>query len=224
MLWQQMRKSFIIKLMQSSRAATGSDQYNFIMDSGKAAPSGKFPLSNTPKKGRIIIIVAGAIILAIIGSIVAAMLSSGGDKTIKDLTLLSQQQQELVRIAEIGVQKARSTDAQNLALTTKYSISSDQKQTLTYLASQKHKVSAKTLGLRKNTQTDATLNSAAQNNRFDEVFTQTIGNLLLNYKAAVSQTYNDATARPNAKKLMNTLYNNINVLSTQTKGAQELNQ
>lgn len=200
-----------------------SDPYGFIMDAGTPAPKSKLPIpmGSTSKNGRILIVIIGAVILAIIAAIVMAFLSSGGDQTIKDVTKLAQEQNELIRIADIGAKKAKGTEAQNLALTTKFTITSDQKQTLEYLSTQRHKVSSSILKATKNTQTDNALTVAAQNNNFDETFIKTIGSMLISYKSDVSKTYNDATARPNAKKLMTTLYNNINTLSTQVKGATE---
>lgn len=192
------------------------------MNTTATTPQSKLSVVNgSSKKSRILIVIIGAVILAIVAAIVSGILSSGGDQTIKDVTKLAQQQNELIRIADIGLKKAKGSEAQNLALTTKYSITSDQKQTLSYLSTQRHKVSSGTLKAGQNAQTDNTLTVAAQNNNFDETFIKTIGAMLISYKSSVTQTYNDATARPNAKKLMTTLYTNINTLSKQVKGAAE---
>src|SRR5690606_30761861 len=102
---------------------------------------------------------------------------------------LAQKQHEVIRIATLGSTKADSEETKRLATLTLVTITSDQKQTIDWLAKQKEKVSAKELALKKNTQTETDLTSAEPNGRFDEVFAQILLNELKDYQSSMQNTY-----------------------------------
>src|SRR6185369_7159247 len=88
--------------------------------------------------------------------------SSGGSTA--QLTDLAQQQTEIARVADIGIQKANSTATKNYAHTVKLSVLSSQQQTLALLAKEHHKINDKLLGIKASSVTDQQLNDAAANN------------------------------------------------------------
>ena len=128
-------------------------------------------------------------ILLIVVLVVFSLLSKGGSGSSAQLTDIAEQQTEIARVADIGVQKATSTATKNLAHTTKLSMISGQQQTVALLKKQGHKVSSKQLAIKQNSTTDQQLNDAAANNNFDATFTKLLTDELNSYRQSLSTTY-----------------------------------
>jgi biopolymer transport protein ExbB/TolQ len=203
--------------MQPDAQQPNSDPYGFIMNEQKSKKR-IIPTANTKRK-RIILVVSGIILVFIIAIVTTTILSGISNQTEKNLKLLAEQQNEIIRISNIGIKNAQDTPTQILARTTSLTFESDQHRVINYLKTQKQKMSTAELALKKNTQTDTQLNQAAQSNQFDKTFNQVITTQLIDYQKAVKQTYDSATGK-NARKLLNDLYSDINVLATQIKNAQ----
>lgn len=105
------------------------------------------------------------------------------------LVVIAKQQNELIRIADIGTEKARVADAQNLAMTTKLSLSSQQQNLLGIVGNNGRKLSNNELNESKDASNDRLLNEAEQNNRFDEVFIELLESELLAYQKNLEQVY-----------------------------------
>jgi hypothetical protein len=192
----------------------GQDPYHFIMNPPEAPKKGKLPLPQTSsKRGRFIVVAVIALLAMIVVSIVLSVFSNLSQEGTNDLIELAQRQQEIIRIADIGITKAKSQETQSLAVTTKLAMGSDQQQILNRLAKNKVKLKAAELNLRKSTQTDALLVQADQKNQFDEAFTKTVQSQLINYQQAIKKTY-DANNSKSARTMLTTMNDNANKLLT----------
>lgn len=138
-------------------------------------------------KKRLIIIVGGAIGLILIFALAFTFLSGNGETTAKQTLKMAQQHTELIRIAEMGAKQSVAQDTKNTATTVKLVLQSSQSQ-ITAIASRGQKVSSAQLSGSKNTKTDTLLETAKQNNRFDEAFLETLYAQLKTYQKSLKST------------------------------------
>ncbi len=189
--------------------AQEKNPYDFIMNPGQK-PKLKLPafLSGNNKKQRIIIVAAGSVFLIIIMMMLFSFIfrNNNGPQTLK----LVQQHTELLRISDLGKRDARGSDAKNLASTIKLTLQSTEDQ-IVAIAKKDQKIGAKEISGGKNTKTEQTLTEAKQNNRFDEVFTETIYVQIRTYLTQIKVVY-DASSSNNDKKTLNDLHTQLSKL------------
>lgn len=161
--------------------SSGQDNpYDFLNTPAKKKRS-LLPTGNS-KKQRLIIALVGAVILFILVVVIVGILSSSNQGAKQDLLSLQQQQTEILRVADIGIKQANQADTKSLAVTAKFTITSQQGQVASIAKKAGVKPSKKELAAGKNSNTDATLTAAAQSNQFDQVFTTVLKTSLLNYR------------------------------------------
>lgn len=170
----------------------------------------KAPTGNSMKQ-RLIIVGGGLVVLVIVGVLALNLLSSGSKNNLTQLTELSQEQDEIIRVAGLAATKARGTVAANLSATTAASINTSQQQVVGLLKKNGRKLSEKQLAAKKNDQTDQALSAATQNARFDEVFTTTLTTQLTTYRANIKKAY-DGTGTKSEKDILNTAYVNATTI------------
>jgi len=147
------------------------------------------------KKGRIITVAIGAALLLVIGLFLVSLFASAGKATSQDVLKAVQQQQELIRISTLGVEKARESDTLNLAVNTKLTMESDKAEMLAVAKDHGFKkIDNKLLGQGRNGQTDQKLTQADQANRFDEVFAAELQAQLAAYQQTLKRIL-DGTAK-----------------------------
>lgn len=187
---------------------TGNNPYDFITNPNEQKPS-KFKLPSGNSKTQRIIIVIGFLVLVIIVFALVSSFLGRGDKAQKEqLTVVVTKQKELIRISEIGVKKARSNEAKNLAITTQLSLTSEQPEL---------KEALKGLGVkeRANSQSkinDDELTKAEQSNNFDAVFLEMLKADLTDY-AKTLQTAYQGTESKNTKTALESQFNNAATLA-----------
>ncbi len=158
--------------------------YDFILNHGQQPSKSILPGGGSMKQRIIVVAIGGGILLLIIIIVFALLLGGGGSSD--QLESIAKTEAELIRISDIGTQKAKGPDARYLAMTTKLSLTSTQKGTLGVLGK---KMSDKELATGRSSQTDATLNQAEQASRFDEVFTDVLKTALADYQKQLQQMY-----------------------------------
>lgn len=187
-------------------------QYDFIMNTGNQPKKSKLGLpSGNSTKQRVLIVAGGAGILLIVGFIVMSLF--GGSPSSKDnLTLLAQQQNEIVRIADAAqtAKTIRNINTLHAATSIGVVLQSDQQQTIALLAK---KPSVKILSLKKSTKTDADLVTASQNNTYDETLLNTLQTQLVQYQQQLKKTY-DASSSKKEKDALSAAYKNTGLLLT----------
>lgn len=198
-------------LMNPNPAPPPVNPYDFLND----APKGKKSLlpSGGSKQQRLIIVIVGLVGLVIAAVIIATVLNSASSTTKADLLKAAQQQQELVRLAALGNQKAKGATAKNLAITTQYTIQSDQAALQAILKKEGVKADTKTLALGKNDKTDQALTAAESANRFDEAFTAALQQELKAYQTTL-KNINDASNKKSTKTVIADAYNHAGQLQT----------
>lgn len=187
----------------------GPNPYEFIL-SGNQAPRRGLSPGGLGKQA--VIFLAIAIVIGLIAIfILFRLVLGGGESSAKNLLDIAQQQAEIIRIADDGEEKARSTQTRALAATTKLSLTTAQSQILELLKKQGQKPGVKELGVKKSTKTDDTLTRALQNNRYDEAFTEVIAELLTIYRKSLAQAY-EQTASKKDKEQINDMYKQAGLL------------
>ena len=190
-------------------------QYDFIMNPGSSSKQPKSLLGRGMNNKKFIAIAGGGVLVLLL---LMSLLFSGGGPSNADLLLkVAQRQNELIRVAGIGVKEARGTKALNLARTVELNLKSDQTPLLEALKAQKVKVNAKQLAVSTSGETTKMLTEAAQNNRFDEAFVTFVQAELLNYQKDLKEAYSTST-KPALKDALKAQYDNASVLiSTETE-------
>lgn len=186
--------------------------YQFIVDADHTKKRPGAGLSAS-KQGRIFIVLGGVAILVILAIIVSMVISSANSAGKNELISAAQKQAELVRISKIGLDRAKSTSAKNLATSVNIALVSDQNTMATTLKSAGVKVSAKDLALGKNAKTDALLTNAEQSNKFDEVFITTIQAQLVSYQKTLKAAH-DNTDSKKLKQSLASQFNTAGLLAT----------
>ncbi len=185
-------------------------QYDFFMNQGAAG--GKAPrMGGGSMTKRIVIAAVGGLTLLILVIIGYQLLLGSKPNNAQQLLEIAQQQNELIRVSDIGVKKAHGTDAKNLAMTTKLSLSTDQQPLINALAKQKIKAKSQ-LNASKNTKTDDMLETADQNNRFDDEFLKYLHTELASYQKKLNEAYKNTTSK-SLKEAMKIQYQNASTLA-----------
>lgn len=185
-----------------------SNPYEF-MNTLPPAGGGAAPVD---KKRRIIIVaIAGSVLLMLI-VIILSLALGGGPSNKEELLSLAKQQNELIRIAEIGAQKSHESQAKNLAVISKLSLTTDQQPLIDALKAQDLKVTAADLSAGKNPKTDEALKVAEQANRFDEVFITTMQSQLTTYQKSLKKAHDNPATGKKLKATLDTQYRNASLI------------
>jgi hypothetical protein len=172
--------------------------YEFIMSSPQQQKSGP-NLSST--KARIAVVVIGIILLIIIGVIANKILTASSSAQTDKLIVVAQTETELIRVASLGLENAQARETLNQAATIKASVQSSQNQTKALLDKRgiKGKSLTTKLSASKNSKTDAQLEEARRNNRYDETFTAIIDQQLNNYLKTLQSAHGGASKKEKAQ-------------------------
>jgi hypothetical protein len=159
--------------------------------------------------------IGGGILLITIIVVMSLLFGGSGSPT---LLKVAQAQTELIRVSQLGSQKATSPSARALAVTTLLSVETAQKETVDKLKEQGQKTNDKLLGETKNSQTDAALTAAAQNNRYDETFRQIMESQLAEYQNLLQTAFNESKGA-SLKQTLSSHYSQAGLLITSAKSS-----
>lgn len=190
-------------------------QYDFIMNNQQ--PKRSFlPGAGSSKRQRILIVAIGAMVLLIVLIMIFSAIFGGNGGSKQRLTDVAKTQTELARVAAIGTDTARSTDARSLAMSVQLSLTSDKAIIISQIKENGDKVNEKELVKGKNTETDEKLTAAEQNGTFDVVFTSTMREMLEDYQAQLKATF-EATSGNATRQTLSNAYENAGVLLENTQ-------
>lgn len=197
-------------------SGNGKPDYDFIFNPDQQQKK-KLPIPGS-KKGRIITVAVIAAVLVMAGSIVAGIISNAGKADTEALVTAARQQQELIRISKLGIEKAKTGEAKNIAVTTLLALESEQDDM---------QAAIKTAGLNPkkvlvgsaDTKTTQALTAAEQNNRFDEEFLKVMTASLTAYQKSVKAAYDGATSTK-LKAALSAQYKSANTLAGITGGTE----
>lgn len=195
-----------------STSTAPHDPYDFIVNPGQPAKKKLLGSGGNSKTGRILIVGVGALGLILLVVIVMGIIRGAGSGVKDDYLSLIQQQNELIRIADIGLDKAEGPDAKNMATTAHLTLTSQQPTTLSFAKKTGVKIDAKTLALGRDAKTDALLTKAEQNNKFDAVFMTTLREKLKKYQQTLKKVY-DQTSTKTTKDTLSKDFTAIGILA-----------
>lgn len=177
-----------------SQMPAGNNPYAFITNPGAPQKKSLIPLpSGASKAGKALLIVVVLILVIVVWMVVSNIMGQSQKKYRAEYIKTIKQQKELIRISELGLKKATSADARNLAITTQLTLTSEQAAI---------QGSAKTMGIKLNSVTLANedtkknndlFTKAEQFNRFDEVFVKALQDDLTEYAKTVQVVYKGTT-------------------------------
>lgn len=191
------------------------DPYAFIMNSGTPPPKNKLPLPRgNSKLQRVALVAIGGVLLLTIGLVGLSIFSGGGSA--EKLLSIAQDQTEIVRIADLGLQERtmRSSVTKNFAANTSLSVSTSLQQVSGLIPGKKP--NDKTLSLKKSTKVDSQLTAAAANNQYDQTFTEILTQKLQAYQSELKVQYNDTTNNKE-KAVLKKAYDGTVILLGQNK-------
>lgn len=175
-------------------------------------------------KQKIILVVGGLSIITLFLVVIASLFGGPGTK---DYYLRAvQQHAEMIRITELGSASARDNEAQNLAITTRQTLQSQQTDLHNLaIAAGINKIEPKILEPGKDITTDEKLTTADQLNRFDEEFIAIIKEQLAAYQETLSIIY-DNTRSEATKETLSSMYDESalligNIPQSTTGGSEE---
>jgi hypothetical protein len=182
-------------------------------------------ITNPPKPGRRgllggasgaqrLLIIVGVVAVSLI-IVLAVMRSLTNKETVTESFFsIAQQQNELVRVADIGDQKASNDKTKGLALNAKLSLKTDQADLLNYFKQNGVKVDNKRLGLTKNSVTDKRLESADTTGTFDATFREVMKEQLTTYQNSLKDTFSSTNNGEN-RLVLDRYYKHSQLLLTQ---------
>jgi hypothetical protein len=200
--------------------APQQNPYDFFLNPQQPArpPRFRLPIGNGSTLQQKALVGGGlAVILILLLVIVSAILGGGNKKQSAQLLTIAQQQTELIRVADLAKDQTavRDSDTQVLSVNTGLSLSSAQNQLLPLIKTVKSPTDKK-LSLRLNEQTDSKLTTAAQDNRYDEIFTSIINEQLVAYQASLKTAYNSSHSTKE-KNILNSAYQGADLLLKEAK-------
>lgn len=190
--------------------AGGDGQFDFILNGNQKPKKTLIPQANSRKK-RILFAAVGGGILLLLAIILIAILSSSGKAATKTLTALAQTQTEIIRVSTDGSQHARGLPAQSYSATVQAAITTNEQQTVQYLATKKVKLKDKDLAKGQNAKTDAALKSADQAGRYDEELVSILEKSVAAYRNDISKAYK-ASSSKGEKQLLQKLFDQTTIL------------
>ena len=154
--------------------------YDFIMNPAQMPKRSRNPLSGNKFLTRIALGLGSAFVVLIILVVLVALLATNKTNT-ADLVSLAQSQQEIIRIATLGTTDSNIQATRNLAVTTEYSVKSQQQIILARLNKLGKKVSSKDLTLKQDATVDQKFAAAKANSTYDQTYTQVVQDKLSAY-------------------------------------------
>jgi ABC-type Na+ efflux pump permease subunit len=184
------------------QAPAPQPDFNFILNPNQPQKRAVNPGS---MKQRILVVVIGLVLLLIIGSIAFTLLANAGKENTTGLIDILADQQEVIRIAGKG-DKATSQDVRDLAITTKLTVTTDQLALKAYVTKKVGKLNETLLAAKKNTKTDAALDTALASGQYDDVYQKSLNATLSQYiKDLQTESKTDKNAKPILANCLKTL-------------------
>lgn len=190
--------------------------YEFITNPGQAP---KKPLLGGSTKSRVLLVVGGIFLLFIIFGIANALLSSGKNASTQALKNIVAEQEEIIRIADIGTTDALGSEARGYAITVSMTTQTNQQEMLDVLKTTKIKISNPELKAKFSAKTDEAFTAAKANNRYDEALTQALNESLTKYMKNLKSAYNVVSSEK-TKTAIDKAYTNADTLLKTTAQAQ----
>ncbi len=197
----------------SQPPANNPNPYGFITDPAKPP---KTPMFGGSMKSRIILVVAGLIVVFILGLIINTLLSASSNKSNQVLKNAVAEQQEIIRISEMGMKDALTPDTKGYATTVNFVTKTSQKNLQERLGKQKIKMNKQDFASKTNTKTDELLKSASASNSYDEAMNSTLDKLLEQHMKTLQTAY-DMSGSTKTKEVLKKDFESTKILANHQK-------
>lgn len=180
--------------------------YHFILNAPKAP---KQPLFKTGSlRSKLFVIIGGAFIVILAIVLISSLLSRSSKTATTELITIVAQQQEIIRVANLGIAgSASDLPTQVWAATTESSVSSQQQRLIKYLKQKDIIVLPEQLNAKLSKKTDADFKTATVNSTFVSTFKDNLRSSLVAYGQDLSKSYKNVSS-PEIKTLLNESYKN----------------
>lgn len=187
--------------------------YDFIMNPERRPKKPSlFGGGGGNKTTKLVLIGAVGVVLLLVGVVLISFLDSATKSKSQSLLSIAQQQQEIIRVADLGlVEGTASPDSKNIAITTKISLQSNQQELMALIAKSGQKDAAASLGFKKDDKTDAQLTASKQNGLYDKTFKQIFKREIDEYGASLKEVY-EGSKSDTEKQLLQKSYNGISLI------------
>ena len=164
-------------------------QFDFIMNPEQQHRSSGGGSSFAVK----LLVIVGALFVVMILAVVVMNLLGGGGGTNKTALLsVAQDQTEIIRLADSGLESSVGQANKNFAVNLKLATSTQKTDLLTYMDSKGIKPKDKDLGLKQSASNDTVLANAKSSSTFDSAFKSVMRENLLTYQKDLNAAYGDA--------------------------------
>lgn len=210
-----------IYVQQAPPPAQESSPYSFFLDSSKPGQkAGNYTPyndgSNSATK-HLLVAMLGLAGLLVGAVMVFTFLSSAPDSTDR-LLEIANDQQELIRISDLGTNNVTSGNLQNFSYTAQMSLLSDQQALIAFLGKTGTKTEPKKLMDAKNPKVDEVLKAAQAANTYDATFSGIMQRSLVKYDTKLNTASGAATTKEE-KELLTKQRNNTQLLMKQLSPA-----
>jgi hypothetical protein len=200
-----------------------------VMDSQQSLPPTQTPApgnydfimnpSQPPKKTRLgggsmlqrIALVGGGLVVLMIAVMIFGAVFSGGNGQSQTLISLAAEQQEIVRVSDLGLKTARGNTVRQFALVTKLNMLTDQATLLDRIAKNGTKYKPEQLQTKRNTATDTKLTGTTVGDEYDAALNVVLKERLTAYKQNLKNAYG-VTSGTNTKQVLSDLYDHADAL------------
>jgi hypothetical protein len=182
------------------------DPYHFIMNAPKA-PRRKVLKTGSLRSRLLLIVGIAAVVIAAI-MLVSSLLSRSSKQVTTDLINIVAEQQEIIRVANVGALGATGDlVTQSWAVTTESTIGSEQQALIKYLKQKEIVILPTELVGKLNKKTDTDLAAAKVNGTFVVVFKASLRASLTTYATDLKKSYKGVSS-PEIKQLLSDSYKN----------------
>lgn len=192
-------------MLMQPQSPSSDKSYNFIFNETQKTKRSLVPNMSGPVL--ILVIAVGLIVLLIL---ISVLFLGKGKTSSTDLVEILGRAQEINRVNTLEQQQLKDPNTQGLLATTQVVLTSQQTELNGYAKAHKIKVDAKKLATYQNSQTDAQLQTAAQNNNLDSAYSTYLKQALQSYSGSLAKAYQDSKDN-SFKATINSAY-----ISTQT--------
>ena len=163
-------------------------------------------------KNKVLVSVVFVLVVLLLVVVGFSFITSLGKKDYSAYNTLLKTQYELVRITELGTNKARTAEVRQFAATVQYATITERDAVVTLLTNAEQEVLVKQLAQNKDAANDKALAAAEQANRYDEEVLKIMNTLLSGYYKQIKDIAPSASTK-SEKALVTQLQTNAKVVS-----------
>jgi hypothetical protein len=185
-------------------------EYQFIMSENNSPKNGFRPNSSS-MKGRILVAGSALLGLVVLVFLVIALFSFFTTKKTGDVKDISARQTEILRVVELGLDGTTNKDTKNKLSTIKTVVSSDKISLSSYMKKNKIQLDAVEQNAKKDKDSDKNLETAKQNNRFDDELNTILDKLISGYTRSLKTAFEENETK-SGKSVLSVAYKNVGLI------------